>query len=246
MKCLEEPNSMSFYNNMEIQHIEVFACDLGAKNVAVEGKLKSEMKKHPLYCNFSPYNFFRQNLVFEVNKNLPLSHASVMLLGKQQPFIEFPDQTLVDKAATIGDLAAKRPPRDSILDLVIMKKAEEAKGEEAKALLPPAEPAETALAAFLPDQPVMKKFEDQGGMLDLIKAAQAAVKVYHNEKLRELWSLWLSEIESFSQLPTFFSQFCGDREKEIIIYNLIEGQYDYKGELKDASGQQSPELTRFV
>lgn len=42
-------------------------------------------------------------------------------------------------------------------------------------------------------------------MLDLIKAAKAAVNIYKTEKLKEMWSLWLSEVESFSQLPTFFS-----------------------------------------
>lgn len=76
MKCIEEPTQMSFYNNMEIQHIQVFSCDLGAKNTVMEGKLKSDMKRHPLYSNCSPYNFFRQNLVFEVSKNLPLSHVA--------------------------------------------------------------------------------------------------------------------------------------------------------------------------
>ena len=75
---------------------------------------------------------------------------------------------------------------------------------------------------------MLKKFEDKGGIFDLIKAAKAAVKLYKTEKLRDIWSLWLNEIESFSQLPSFFSTFCHDREKEVIIYNLIEGVYDYK------------------
>jgi hypothetical protein len=76
MKCIEEPGMMSFYNNMEIQHIEVWACEMGAKNTVVEGKLKSDMKKHPLYQPLSPYNFFRQNIVFEVSKTWTLSHLA--------------------------------------------------------------------------------------------------------------------------------------------------------------------------
>lgn len=55
---------------------------------------------------------------------------------------------------------------------------------------------------------MLKKFEDKGGIFDLIKAAKAAVKLYKTEKLRDIWSLWLNEIESFSQLPSFFSTFC--------------------------------------
>lgn len=80
------------------------------------------------------------------------------------------------------------------------------------------------------DQPLLKKFEEKGGIFDLIKAAKAAMKFYQSEKLKEMWSLWLSEIESFSQLPSFFQTFCQDREKETIVYNLIQGQYDFKGD----------------
>jgi hypothetical protein len=69
----------------------------------------------------------------------------------------------------------------------------------------------------------MKKFEEKSGIFDLIKAAKAAVEDYKSEKLKEMWLLWLNEIESFSQLPGFFSNFCQDREKETIIYNLLEG-----------------------
>jgi hypothetical protein len=61
-----------------------------------------------------------------------------------------------------------------------------------------AEPTEVKEPAFIANQPILKKFEDKGGILDLIKAAKAAVKLYENEKLRNMWTLWLSEIESFS------------------------------------------------
>jgi hypothetical protein len=44
----------------------------------------------------------------------------------------------------------------------------------------------------------LKRFEEKGGIFDLIKAAKAAVKHYKSEKLREMWTLWLNEIESFS------------------------------------------------
>lgn len=82
MKCIEEPGAMSFYNNMEIQHIEVWACDMGAKSTLMDGKVKSEMKRHPLYKSLSPYNFFRQNIVFEVSKNMPLSHVAQEIMGR--------------------------------------------------------------------------------------------------------------------------------------------------------------------
>jgi hypothetical protein len=72
MKCIEEPSMMSFYNNMEIQHIEVWWCNIGTRATMSEGKMKSELKKNHNYKPFSPFNFFRENLVFEVSKNMTL------------------------------------------------------------------------------------------------------------------------------------------------------------------------------
>ena len=77
---------------------------------------------------------------------------------------------------------------------------------------------------------MLQLFEANGGIFDLIKAAKSAVKLYSNEKLMEMWGLWLAEIESFSQLPGFFNTFCLDREKEQLIYQLLEGKNDYKGD----------------
>lgn len=78
----------------------------------------------------------------------------------------------------------------------------------------------------------------------MIKAAKAAVNEYKAEKLKDIWSLWLNEIESFSKLPDFFQTFCKDREKENMIYKLISGEYDIKSEgIADVS---SPENQRII
>ncbi len=74
----------------------------------------------------------------------------------------------------------------------------------------------------------MRKFEEKKGIFELIKAAKAAVHDYKLDKLKEMWLLWLNEIESFSQLPSFFTNFCQDPEKESLIYNLIQGKFDLK------------------
>ena len=50
---------MSFYNNMEISHIEVWACDIGNKSTVSLGKVKGDLKRSPLYKSLSPFNFFR-------------------------------------------------------------------------------------------------------------------------------------------------------------------------------------------
>lgn len=83
MKCIEEPSIMSFYNQMEVQQIEVWWCNIGTKALPSEGKLKSDLKKNSQYYSPSnPYNFFRENLIFEVPKSLTLDHLAKELLGK--------------------------------------------------------------------------------------------------------------------------------------------------------------------
>lgn len=73
MKCIEEPSIMTFYSNMEVLGFEVWWCNTGVKADLEDGKVKSELKKHALYKDFSPYNFFRENLIFEVNSEMNLS-----------------------------------------------------------------------------------------------------------------------------------------------------------------------------
>lgn len=89
----------------------------------------------------------------------------------------------------------------------------------------------------------MKKFEEKGGVLDLIKAAKTAVALFKNEKIKFMWSLWLNEIESFSQLPTFFQTFSKNREKETIVYKLLEGEYDKQMSMQK---DNSTELQRLI
>ena len=114
MKCIEEPSVMSFYNNMEVQCIEVWSCNLGAKAMVSEGKLKKELKRNTFYKQYSPYNFFRENLVFETPKTLTLAHLSRDILGRPRTFLSGSDP--IPSTRTLADLY-----RSSILDLVIEK-----------------------------------------------------------------------------------------------------------------------------
>jgi hypothetical protein len=56
------------------------------------------------------------------------------------------------------------------------------------------EPEDSDKISFKRDQPLLKKFESKGGIMDLIKAAKQAVNEYKGEKLKDIWSLWLNEI----------------------------------------------------
>jgi hypothetical protein len=66
---------------MEITQFEVWWCNTGAKASLEDGKMKSELKKYAGYRAFSPYNFFRENLVFEVNKEMTLGQVARDILN---------------------------------------------------------------------------------------------------------------------------------------------------------------------
>lgn len=130
MKCIEEPNVMTFYSNMEITHYEVWWCNTASKASLDDGKLKSELKRNPAFRSFSPYNFFRENLVFEVNRDMTLSQVAKDILGQAQVFVEYPSEEVKDSELKIGDISTG----DKIVDLVFVKKEplEEEKKEETK------------------------------------------------------------------------------------------------------------------
>lgn len=133
MQCVEDPSMMSFYNNMEIQHIEIWSCDYGVKDSMSQGSNKKELKKNPLYKTLSPFNFFRQNLVFEVSKNMTLAHLSKEIFGKQHldMFVKYPSQESYDSSLTIEEIFKLKGGSDIILDLV-MKRETPKKEEDVK------------------------------------------------------------------------------------------------------------------
>lgn len=92
MKCIEEPSVMTFYSNMEILQFEVWWCNPGQKSTLDDGKLKSELKRHSCFRQFSPFNFFRENLIFEVNKHMNLAQVAKEIFGNNKVFIKYPDE----------------------------------------------------------------------------------------------------------------------------------------------------------
>lgn len=120
MKCIEDQSTVSFYNNMEISHIEVWSCDVGKKSTISDCKIKGDLKKHPMYKSISPFNFFRENLVFEVSKNMTLSSLAKEILGNSSVFINFPSNEALDGSLTVEHMLLNQAKHgDCILDLVI-------------------------------------------------------------------------------------------------------------------------------
>ena len=60
----------------------------------------------------------------------------------------------------------------------------------------------------------------------MINVALAVVKTFKSDKSTEIWTLWLQELKSFSELPQFFNYFSQDYGKAQTIYKLIDSEYD--------------------
>jgi hypothetical protein len=78
---------------------------------------------------------------------------------------------------------------------------------------------------------ILTPFEEKGGIMDLIKGAINALKLWKNRKIAEMWSLWLQEVESFSSLPQFFELLYKDREKKRLLFDLISGVPDIESNI---------------
>mmetsp|Transcript_13543 Transcript_13543/g.21122 ORF Transcript_13543/g.21122 Transcript_13543/m.21122 type:complete len:85 (-) Transcript_13543:5483-5737(-) len=83
---------------------------------------------------------------------------------------------------TLGDLASQ----SGVLDIEV-------------------EPLPSASAVTCPTYqpcfPILKNFEQKKGINDLINIALVVVKAYKNPKSKETWTLWLQELQQFSDLP---------------------------------------------
>jgi len=120
MKCIEEPGMMGFYNTMEILGFEVWCANTSAKFDISEGKIKSELKKAPWFKSVSPYNLFRENLVFEVSDQLTLSHVALQILGRPTDFVKYP--SIEDKYSSNQKISELfKADGDPIIDLIYTK-----------------------------------------------------------------------------------------------------------------------------
>ena len=64
---------MAFYSNMTIENYQVWSPKIGVKSFIGDGKGKNEYKSNPYYSQFTPFKYFRDNIVFEMPANMTIS-----------------------------------------------------------------------------------------------------------------------------------------------------------------------------
>jgi len=210
MKCVEDENMQAFYNNMQIDNYEVWHCQLGVRAEVDGSKLKNELKKSSLYNRYNPLQYFRDNIVFQMPAEMTLLQAADEL------GIEFDEFLDLNDSKASADTQLKELPRSPSGIIDVYCTASKTGEKRAKK------------CDYVAKPQILQLFEAKGGIKDIIQAALASVGQYKNAKSKEMWSLWLSEVESFSKLPSFFDIFSNDRAKEDVIYQLLTGKLDEK------------------
>ncbi len=60
------------------------------------------------------------------------------------------------------------------------------------------------VSGYVPKMGLFENFEAQEGVKQIISVTLASLKMWTERSQAESWSLWLRELESFSELPLFF------------------------------------------
>mmetsp|Transcript_9034 Transcript_9034/g.8497 ORF Transcript_9034/g.8497 Transcript_9034/m.8497 type:complete len:82 (-) Transcript_9034:654-899(-) len=73
---------------------------------------------------------------------------------------------------------------------------------------------------------LFESFEEQEGVKQIISVALASLKLWKQTALSESWSLWLKELESFSELPLFFQLFLKNTKCKDLLFKILAGLPD--------------------
>ena len=77
---------------------------------------------------------------------------------------------------------------------------------------------------YLPKNTFFDRFQDLGGVKQLISSGVMFIQTWKNEESRKSWSLWLKELESFSQIPFFFQLFLKNKHQKDLLFKIIESE----------------------
>jgi len=210
MKCVEQPGFASFYNNIQVERYECWHVDLGNPSLSNLNNEKSAYFNTPFYKSCSPFNLLTDNVVFHIPKNMKAKVLACELFGRQQKLIIKNGEKEIDLEKLIGDIVDENADGFSrnMFELAYDRagKDEDISKEESKVI-------EKIIDDYESKYPILEKFD---GAEELVKACQKAIQGWTNKELREAWSQWLKEVQSFISFPGFFTRLTSDRKNSIL------------------------------
>jgi hypothetical protein len=59
-------------------------------------------------------------------------------------------------------------------------------------------------SAYKPENGFFTAFEELGGVQQFVSSTLGTLKHWKNQKLADMWVLWLKELKSFCEIPLYF------------------------------------------
>lgn len=154
-------------------------------------------------------------MIFEVSKNIPLSHFAQETFSGQKIFLKNPPskEEIYPNTSLMRDLVLGH---DQILQIAYTNLEVDEKKKAAP--LPP----------YAKSEPINECFQKLDGMSVLIEAAKKSINSLKIKEVKEMWSMWINEIESFSQLQGFMGKLSKHTQVRDVLYNLIFRKFEFK------------------
>ena len=83
---------------------------------------------------------------------------------------------------------------------------------------------------YKPENGFFNAFEELGGVMQFIQATLGTLKLWKNQKLAEVWELWLKELQSFCEIPLYFQIFMKNKKSKELLFKIVGGIPDQPGE----------------
>lgn len=73
---------------------------------------------------------------------------------------------------------------------------------------------------------LFESFEAQGGVKQIISVTLSSLGLWKQQEQSQSWSLWLRELESFSEIPLFFQLFLKNTKCKDLLFKVLSGLPD--------------------
>ncbi len=255
VECVEEPGYRHPEGSFVLTNVEVWSAKVikghasptsaeEAKKGAETGKLSPD--KHPWHNSQYPYNIFRVNPVYNVPVGVKADQLSAAVLEQKSKLVashkhkEVSNE--VDLAGLYADLVENYPRANGVLDVEYdihemtendVRTRDKVEGED----------ADGEKIGYLPKMGVFERFEELGGVKELISVTHKSLKLWKNTDTAAKWALWLQELESFSAIPLFFRLFIKNKKCKDLLFKILAGVPDK--EVSTENKKKDEELKRW-
>jgi len=251
VECIDEPGYKQLEGNFALTNIEVWSAKITKvpgqieEKRATEAVVKLGAGKHP-WCNpLYPYNIFRVNPVYNVPAGVKPHQLASAILGQKSKLTTIykkkelaPDADLTD---VYKDLLESDKRANGVLDVEYdVQEVTENNTQDEKEK---PEEADGDKIGYLPKMGVFERFEELGGVKELISVTNRSLKLWKNADAAAKWALWLHELESFSAIPLFFRLFIKNKKCKDLLFKILAGVPDK--EVKEETKKKDEEMKKW-